>query len=101
MLKHVQKGFTLIELMILVAIVGIFVAIAIAAYQKSSIRAQVTQGLSLADGWKTGIAEFYAQNGVMPSGSSTTGSATQIIAAGSTTGKYVQSVAVATDGQIV
>ena len=101
MLKHVQKGFTLIELMIVVAIIGILAAIAIPAYQNYTIRAQVTEGLSLADGWKTGIAEFYAQNGVFPSGSSTTGSATQIIAAGTTTGKYVNGVAVAAGGQIV
>ena len=101
MLKQVQKGFTLIELMIVVAIIGILAAIAIPAYQNYTIRAQVTEGLSLADGWKTGIAEFYAQNGVMPSGSSTTGSATQIIAAGATTGKYVSSVSVAAGGQIV
>ena len=101
MLKHVQKGFTLIELMIVVAIIGILAAIAIPAYQNYTIRAQVTEGLSLADGWKTGIAEFYAQNGVMPSGSSTTGSSTQIIAAGATTGKYVNGVSVATGGQIV
>jgi type IV pilus assembly protein PilA len=101
MLKQVQKGFTLIELMIVVAIIGILAAIAIPAYQNYTIRAQVTEGLSLADGWKTGIAEFYAQNGVFPSTSSTTGGPTAIIAAGSTTGKYVQSVAVATGGQIV
>jgi type IV pilus assembly protein PilA len=101
MLKQVQKGFTLIELMIVVAIIGILAAIAIPAYQNYTIRAQVTEGLSLADGWKTGIAEFYAQNGVFPSGSSTTGSATQIIAAGTTTGKYVNGVSVAAGGQIV
>jgi type IV pilus assembly protein PilA len=71
MTKQVQKGFTLIELMIVVAIIGILAAIAIPAYQNYTIRAQVTEGLSLADGWKTGIAEFYAQNGVFPSTSST------------------------------
>jgi type IV pilus assembly protein PilA len=100
-MKTVQKGFTLIELMIVVAIIGILAAIAIPAYQNYTIRAQVTEGLSLADGWKTSIAEFYAQNGTFPTGSSTTGSTTQIIAAGATTGKYVSSVAVTTGGQIV
>src|SRR6202051_3324234 len=101
MLKQVQKGFTLIQLMIVVAIIGILAAIAIPAYQNYTIRAQITEGLSLADGWKTGIAEFYAQNGVFPSGSYPPGRETQIIAAGSTTGKYVNGVSVAGGGQIV
>jgi type IV pilus assembly protein PilA len=99
-MKAVQKGFTLIELMIVVAIIGILAAIAIPAYQNYTIRAQITEGLSLADGWKTGISEFYAQNGTFPSGSSTTGSATSIIAAGATTGKYVAAVNVVAGGQI-
>ncbi len=99
-MKAVQKGFTLIELMIVVAIIGILAAIAIPAYQNYTIRAQVTEGLSLADGWKTSIAEFYAQKGTFPTGSSTTGSATQIVAAGATTGKYVSGIAVGTGGQI-
>jgi type IV pilus assembly protein PilA len=101
MLKQVQKGFTLIELMIVIAIIGILAAIAIPAYQNYTIRAQVTEGLSLADGWKTGIAEFYAQNGTFPTSSSATGGPTAIIAAGATTGKYVSGVSVTTGGQIV
>src|SRR5579871_5464707 len=99
-MKSVQKGFTLIELMIVVAIIGILAAIAIPAYQNYVTRAQVTEGLSLADGWKTSVAEFYAQNGTFPSGYSTTGSSTTIVALSVTTGKYVTSVTVGAGGQV-
>ena len=62
-MKSLQKGFTLIELMIVIAIIGILAAIAIPAYQNYTIRAQVTEGLSLADDFKTAVAEFYQNNG--------------------------------------
>ncbi len=61
-----QKGFTLIELMIVVAIIAILAAIAIPAYQDYTIRAQVTEGLSLASGSKTAVAEYYQNRGAYP-----------------------------------
>jgi len=86
---RVQKGFTLIELMIVIAIIGILAAIAIPAYQNYTIRAQVTEGLTLADGWKTAIAEYYASTGNWPSQTNLAG--TQISVA-----KYESGITVAT-----
>jgi len=61
-----QQGFTLIELMIVVAIIGILAAVAIPAYQDYTIRAKVTEGLSLASGAKTSVAEYFASEGTLP-----------------------------------
>ena len=65
-MKTFQKGFTLIELMIVVAIIAILAAIAIPAYQDYVIRSQVSEGVALADGSKTAVAEFYQNNGRWP-----------------------------------
>jgi type IV pilus assembly protein PilA len=66
MLNKMQKGFTLIELMIVVAIIGILAAIAIPAYQDYTIRAKVTEGLNLADAAKTTVAESFQSGGLIP-----------------------------------
>ena len=65
-MKKIQQGFTLIELMIVVAIIGILAAIAIPAYQDYTIRAQATEGLSLASGAKAAVAEYYQDSGNWP-----------------------------------
>ena len=62
-MKSIQKGFTLIELMIVVAIIGILAAIALPAYQDYTIRSQVAEGPVVAEGLKTAVAESYASNG--------------------------------------
>ena len=95
-MKKVQQGFTLIELMIVVAIVGILAAVAIPAYQDYTIRAQVTEGLGLASGGKTAIAEFFATNGSLPSTNASAGMAT----AASISGNNVASVTVGANGTL-
>lgn len=90
MKKQLQQGFTLIELMIVVAIIGILAAIAIPAYQDYTIRAQATEGLSLMDGAKTSVAEFYTNTGRLPNSNSSAGLSTDT----NIKGNYVTQVVV-------
>ncbi len=83
-----QQGFTLIELMIVVAIIGILAAIAIPAYSDYTIRAQVSEGLNLSGGAKAAVSEFSMDTGRFPSDNATAGIA---VNATDINGKYVTS----------
>jgi type IV pilus assembly protein PilA len=92
-MKSMQKGFTLIELMIVVAIIAILAAIAIPAYQDYITKSQFTESQTVADGLKTPIQEFFNQNGACPAMNATDGLATDPT---SYAGKYVAKVQVGT-----
>ena len=72
-MKRAQQGFTLIELMIVVAIIGILAAVALPAYQDYTKRSRVSEGLSLAAGAKTAMAEYYASNNAWPADNAAAG----------------------------
>jgi len=95
-MKKVQQGFTLIELMIVVAIIGILAAIAIPAYQDYTIRAQVTEGMNLAAAAKAAVSESFTNKGVGPADRTAAGMSAN---ATDTAGKYVSQVLV-TNGVI-
>ncbi|HGI8344531.1 TPA: pilin [Neisseria meningitidis] len=92
-MKAIQKGFTLIELMIVIAIVGILAAVALPAYQDYTARAQMSEALTLAEGQKSAVVEYYSDNGTFPADNNKAG----IAASNTITGKYVSSVAVAAE----
>lgn len=91
-MKQIQKGFTLIELMIVVAIIGILAAVAIPAYQDYTARAQASEAVSLLGGLKTPITEYYQTQGAIPD-MSDLGNTQQ-------TGEYVASISATTTSSV-
>ena len=89
-MKNTQKGFTLIELMIVVAIIAILAAIAIPAYQDYLIRTQASEGVTMMDGAKVGVTEFFANTGRLPGDNASAGLPSNT----SIAGKYVAQVTV-------
>ncbi|EOG0787058.1 pilin, partial [Neisseria gonorrhoeae] len=89
-MNTLQKGFTLIELMIVIAIVGILAAVALPAYQDYTARAQVSEAILLAEGQKSAVTEYYLNNGKWPENNTSAG----VASASDIKGKYVKSVTV-------
>ncbi|MCL5828579.1 pilin [Neisseria meningitidis] len=90
-MNTLQKGFTLIELMIVIAIVGILAAVALPAYQDYTARAQVSEAILLAEGQKSAVTEYYLNHGIWPANNNSAGVAST---ATDIKGKYVEKVEV-------
>jgi prepilin-type N-terminal cleavage/methylation domain-containing protein len=95
-MKKTQQGFTLIELMIVVAIIGILAAVAIPSYQDYTKRAHVSEGFGLASAAKTGVSEYYASEGIFPVNNDLAGVATNA----SISGNAVNSIDIGANGVI-
>ncbi len=89
-MKKAQQGFTLIELMIVVAIIGILAMVAMPAYSRYLVRAQVAEGLNLSGPLKVGVVEFYEMNGAFPANNSEAA----LEPPASYTGSYVSTITV-------
>ncbi|ENW3303317.1 pilin, partial [Neisseria gonorrhoeae] len=89
-MNTLQKGFTLIELMIVIAIVGILAAVALPAYQDYTARAQVSEAILLAEGQKSAVTEYYLNHGKWPEDNGAAG----VASASTIKGKYVKQVEV-------
>ncbi|MBH6047484.1 pilin [Neisseria meningitidis] len=90
-MNTLQKGFTLIELMIVIAIVGILAAVALPAYQDYTARAQVSEAILLAEGQKSAVTEYYLNHGIWPGDNNSAG----VASSSKIKGKYVEKVEVA------
>lgn len=96
-LPRTQRGFTLIELMIVVTIIGILAAVAVPMYLDYTVRSQIAEGLNLAGGAKNAVTEYFQDRGAMPAGNADAG----LSAANEIQGSYTQSITVgAGDGVI-
>ena len=93
-MKRIQQGFTLIELMIVVAIIGILAAIALPAYQDYTVRAKVSEGLIIGGAAKNAVSEAFQSSGIVPTTNATAGIAV------TTASKYVSSLNVGAGGVI-
>ncbi|HEZ7235782.1 TPA: pilin [Neisseria meningitidis] len=89
-MNTLQKGFTLIELMIVIAIVGILAAVALPAYQDYTARAQVSEAILLAEGQKSAVTEYYLNHGIWPKNNTSAG----VASSSKIKGKYVKEVEV-------